>query len=78
MEQKHPRKQVSTSKAKGGMNRIRRKCKIGSRTEDEAKGAHEGRVADDNGDLGDSTERLRASIVHCWNFSPSHRIMDLA
>jgi hypothetical protein len=71
MEQKRPRKQVSMSKAKGGMNRIRRQCKIGSRTEDEAKGAHEGRVADDNGDLGDSRERLRASTVRSWNFTPA-------
>jgi hypothetical protein len=55
MEQKHPRKQASASKAKVGEKRIWRQCKIGSRTEDEAKGTHEGHVADYNGDRGDST-----------------------
>jgi hypothetical protein len=53
MEQKRPWKQASTSKAKGGMKPIWRQCKIGPRTEDEAEGAREGIVADDNGDWGD-------------------------
>jgi hypothetical protein len=56
MEQKRPRKQASASKAKGGVKRIRRQCKIGSRADDEAEGAHEGLVADHNGDQGDHGE----------------------